>query len=71
MANKPKQRPESGGALAVAGAALATVAKLAKDSELPDAILTQSGLMIPPRDASALDTAPGNDRDGTTLPCDG
>ena len=36
---------------------LATVAKLAKDNELPDAILTESGLKITPLDAAVPDTA--------------
>ena len=36
---------------------LATVAKLAKDNEFPDAILTESGLKITPLDAAVPDTA--------------
>ncbi|PXX51588.1 Transposase and inactivated derivatives, TnpA family [Pseudomonas sp. LAMO17WK12:I10] len=36
---------------------LATVAKLAKDNELPDAILSESGLKITPLDAAVPDTA--------------
>ena len=36
---------------------LATVAKLAKDNELPDAILTESGLKITPLDSAVPDTA--------------
>lgn len=36
---------------------LATVAKLAKDNEPPDAILTESGLKITPLDAAVPDTA--------------
>lgn len=36
---------------------LTTVTKLAKDNELPDAILTESGLKITPLDAAVPDTA--------------
>jgi hypothetical protein len=36
---------------------LATVTRLAKDNELPDAILTESGLKITPLDAAVPDTA--------------
>ncbi|MBA2925481.1 hypothetical protein G9Q84_21600 [Pseudomonas sp. P7] len=36
---------------------LATVAKLAMDNKLPDAILTESGLKITPLDAAVPDTA--------------
>ncbi|WP_407199638.1 hypothetical protein [Citrobacter freundii] len=36
---------------------LATVTRLAKDNELPDAILTESGLKITPLDAAVLDRA--------------
>jgi TnpA family transposase len=36
---------------------LATVARLAKDNELPDAILTESGLKITPLDAAVPNTA--------------
>lgn len=36
---------------------LATVARLAKDNELPDAILTESGLKITPLDAAVPDRA--------------
>ncbi|ENP0291452.1 hypothetical protein ACCP36_004616, partial [Escherichia coli] len=36
---------------------LATVTRLAKDNELPDAILTESGLKITPLDAAVPDRA--------------
>lgn len=36
---------------------LATLAKLAKDNELPDALLTESRLKITPVDAAVPDTA--------------
>nr|QWP89418.1 hypothetical protein EOLPNHPH_00034 [Escherichia coli] len=41
---------------------LATVTRLAKDNELPDAILTESGLKITPLDAAVPDRAQSADR---------
>ncbi len=60
--DQPEQRPVPGRAFAAAGRAVGTVTRLAKDNELPDAILTESGLKITPLDAAVPDSGAGADR---------
>ncbi len=55
--DQPEQRPVPEERLQLLDEQLATVTRLAKDNELPDAILTESGLKITPLDAAVPDRA--------------
>ncbi len=55
--DQPEQRPVHGRAFAAAGRAVGHRHPPAKDNELPDAILTESGLKITPLDAAVPDRA--------------
>ncbi len=55
--DQPEQRPVPEERLQLLDEQLATVTRPAKDNELPDAILTESGLKITPLDAAVPDRA--------------
>ncbi len=62
LGDQPEQRPVPEERLQLLDEQLATVTRLAKDNELPDAILTESGLKITPAGCGGAGSGAGADR---------